>query len=183
MTTQYVPEIDVVIATALWLYSNSCVIQVISLPKGEGIDSIENRKKLKNKLLASNITLEAIRFKSEGPDIVASFNEGKDIWKIECKGLGKGREGTLRENFTRALASTVSYYDSRVGLRLGLAIPKHNTYLNLLGSKIPPALREELKLWIFLYNKDADSVEIFNPTSQIPSGEKRRGREIERIAE
>lgn len=167
MTTKYVSEIDVIIATALWLHSNNYMIQVISIPKGEGIDIAADRQKLMGKLAEKGIPLESIRFESKGPDIIASFDSG--IWKIECKGLGKGAEGTLRENFTRTLASTVSYFDSKENLRLGLAMPKHDTYINLISSKIPRALREVLNLWIFIYNPEINTIDIYDPISKVPS--------------
>ncbi len=166
MTNQYVSEIDVIIATAHWLHSNGWVLQIISVPKGEGIDHATDKERLKSKLLASNIPLP-VRFESKGPDIIASFNGG--IWKIECKGLGKGKAATLRNNFDRALSSTVSYYDSKIGLRLGLAMPKNGTYLHLIRSKIPQALRETLILWVFLYNADINTIEAIDPTSELPT--------------
>lgn len=170
MSIQNIPEIDVIIATALWLDSNGCALKTISIPKGKEMNSFASKQKLKTKLSAAKVSYESLSFKSEGPDIVASLNDSH--WKIECKGLGKGKTSTLRNNFDRALASAVSYYDSKTGIRLGLAIPKYDAYLNLIGSKIPQALRKALNLWIFLYDISTDSVEVIEPISQIPSKRK-----------
>lgn len=163
-----VPEIDVIIKVALWLNSNGYATKSVSIPKGSGIENSADKQKLIDKLSAAGISTNSISFQSEGPDIVASFNEG--YWKIECKGLGGGKVSTLRTNFDRALASVVSYYDSKTGIRLGLAIPKEDTYFNLIASKIPQPLREALDLWIFFIN--ADSVEVIEPKTQIPSKRK-----------
>ena len=168
MLRQKIPEIDIIIATALWLNSNGHALKSISIPKGLGIKRDVDKQKLIDKLSAAGISTNSISFKSEGPDIVASFNEGS--WKIECKGLGGGKGSTLRNNFDRALASAVSYYDSKTGIRLGFAIPKEDTYFNLIASKIPQPLREVLELWIFFIN--ADSVEVIEPKTQILSKRK-----------
>lgn len=122
MRLKSIPEIDIIIAVSLWLHSNGYILQTISIPKGKDINSSEDEQKLKRKLCEADVALDNLRFKAEEPDIEASFNDC--CWKIECKGLGRGKDSTLRNNFDRALASAVSYYDSKAGLRLGLALPK-----------------------------------------------------------
>ena len=79
------------------------------------------------------------------------------LWKIECKGLGaEVRTPTVRNNFDRALASMVSYYDKPKGLRLGLALPEE--YLKHLEVRLPRALGTALNLWVFLYVKSENTV-------------------------
>ena len=170
MTTKIIPEIDVLIAATLWLHSRGYTLQTISVPRGHGIDYTKDKQKLESKLCEANIPLKDLRLKSEGPDIVAILDDC--CWKIECKGLGKGKPATLRNNFDRAVASTVSYYDSKTDLRLGLALPKEYTYLNLIDKRIPQPLRETLDLWILLYNADTNSIELIEPTDSIPNIEK-----------
>ena len=182
MVRQRVPEIDVIIAIVPWLYSKGHVIQKISPPKGKGIDHAADIKKLKKRLCDLKIPSEDIIFESGGPDIVASFNGG--IWKIECKGLSPGTDQTLRNNFDRALASAVSYYDSETGIRIGLVMPKNDTYLGLIGKKISPALRKVLGLWVFLYNAGTDALEAIDPVSQLPEYIRtRRGEDISKLEE
>lgn len=163
MSNQNIPEIDVIIAVAVWLNLNGCTLKRISIPNAG--KNLADKEKLISKLSATGISTASVNFKSAGPDIVASFNGSE--WKIECKGLGGGRIQTLRNNFDRALASTVSYYTSETGIRLGLAMPNCSEYVNFMTNKIPKSLRKVLDLWIFL--TDSGSViEVIKPDEQIP---------------
>lgn len=163
MLRQKIPEKDVIIATAIWLNSNGCRLSKISVPKGQGIDNYEDKEKIRNKLSSAGIKVENLNFTNEGADIEAHFSGG--IWKIECKGLGDGKISTLRNNFDRALASAVSYYTSKTGIRLGLAMPKNDTYLSLISNRIPQALRESVNLWIFLYDSSTDLINVIEPST------------------
>jgi hypothetical protein len=101
-------------------------------------------------------------FRASGPDVVAQYNNVK--WKIECKGLSPGDERTKINNFSRAVASAVSYVDMPKDLRIGIALPDYDTYHKLVSKKIPQALRKKIDLWIMFYNQKKDSIEeIINP--------------------
>ena len=86
-------------------------------------------------------------FKSTGPDIVAS--SGAELWRFECKGMGEGTPQTQKNNFDRAVASVVSYYESS-DLRLGLALASGYLLEYRFGNRLPVALRKALNLWVFV---------------------------------
>ena len=161
MTFEVVPEIDVLIATGIWLHLQGWTIESISQPRGQGIDIYEERPRLRTKFSEAQLPTRNLRFNSSGPDIVA--RKDSDLWKIECKGLGTGTTQTLRNNFDRTLSSTVSYYDQKSGLRIGLAMPRNSTYLNLIRSRIPQALREAISLWILIYNSNDKTINPYEP--------------------
>jgi hypothetical protein len=98
---------------------------------------------------------------SQGPDIEAVC--GDEVWKIECKGLGNVTPQTLKNNFDRAIASAVSYYRKKEGLRIGLALPE--AYIAHMRERLPQALREAINLWIFLYITD-DEVVVWAPNQE-----------------
>lgn len=165
MKAQYVPEIDVIIAVAKWLHSNGWTIESLSLPRGQGIDSAGNKNKLTAALATLGIEEKNIRLLFKGEDIRA--RQGDNLWRIECKSLGADLpSSTVRTQFDRALASTVSYYDQTDGLRLGLALPEE--YIELIQDKVPQALRKAINLWIFLY-VSRDEVYVFAPGEEIPT--------------
>ena len=83
--------------------------------------------------------------------------------KVECKGLGEGKASTLRNNFDRALASAVSYYDRLEGIHLGLGFPDVPEYKNLISARLPDALRKKLNIWVFLLSEDRLNVKAFPP--------------------
>jgi hypothetical protein len=163
MINANVPEIDVLIETIVWLHSNGWVSDTVSLPKGQGFDSCEQIAKLCIRLTKEGIKLP--KQDSRGPDIIARKED--DVWKIECKGLGKGVAQTLRNNFDRALASAVSYFDQKNGLRIGIALPKEPTYLGLVQSRIPRALRESINMWVFLWDEGKKRLDVIEPNQQI----------------
>ena len=165
MTTQYVQEIDVNIAVAKWLHSNGWQLERISMPHGRGIDSIRNKAKLEAEFTAVGISISNIEFRPTGEDIRAR----KDgiLWRIECKSLGADLpSSTVRSQFDRALSSTVSNYNQRGRLRLGLALPEE--YNKLVRGRVPQALREAINLWILLYVSADDEVVVFAPEEEIP---------------
>ncbi len=78
-------ELNVLIATALWLLRNGWTIEAMSIAVGHGLPSIDYQKgKIREALMGEKV--ETISFKAKGPDIVARSQEG--IWRIECKGMG-----------------------------------------------------------------------------------------------
>ena len=107
MQTQYVPEIDVLIAVAKWLHSNGWQLEKVSMPHGKGIDPIRNQDKLEAEFTAFGILMNSIEFSQAGEDIRA--RQGSNLWKIECKCLSSGKSSTDKNNFDRAVASAVSY--------------------------------------------------------------------------
>ena len=160
---QLIPEVDVLIGVAGWLYSNGWQLERISLPTGRGIDVIRNMEKLKTEFATKGISLDDISFRRQGEDIRA--RRESEIWKIECKGLGEASPQTDKNNFDRAIASTVSYYTQRDALRLGLALPEW--YRKLIRKKVPQELRKAINLWIFLYVSH-NEVYDFAPSEELP---------------
>lgn len=158
-------EIDVLIATAIWLHTKGCTLESISIPTRQVMSVSAQKEKLRSKFAALNVPLTNELFKPYGPDIVARFERG--LWKIECKGLGEGVSQTLRNNFDRALSSAVSYYNQRDGLRLGLAMAECWDYNYLIRDRIPKALREALDMWIFIYSAADDELYVFEPSEDI----------------
>ena len=160
---QYVPEVDVLIGVAKWLHLKGWQIERLSMPHGQGIDSIANRNKLEAELTTAGIVTSNIKFMQAGEDIRA--RQGDELWKIECKCLGSGKRTTDKNNFDRAVASVVSYYTQSDGLRLGLALPEW--YKKFFPARLPQALREAIELWVFLYCSK-DEVYEFAPNEKTP---------------
>lgn len=156
MEAQYVTEPDVLIAVAKWLNSNGWQLEKVST---------RNKDKVKTEFTRLGIPLDNIEFRREGEDIRA--RQGSELWRIECKGLSSGTPETVKTNFDRAVASCVSYFTTREGLRLGLALPDSEEYKKFLRDKLPQALREAIELWIFLY-ASKDEVYEFAPNEAIP---------------
>ena len=158
MQTPLIPEVDVLIAVAKWLHSSGWQLETVST---------RNINKVKTELTAAGILTNNIEFRREGEDIRA--RQGDILWRIECKGLSSGKPETVKNNFDRAVASTVSYYMQRDGLRLGLALPEAYEYDKFLRSKLPQALRTAINLWILLYVSADDEVIVFAPDEEIPT--------------
>jgi len=70
---------------------------------------------------------------------------------------------TLKNHFDRAIASTVSYYDQTDGIQIGIALPYNEIYLEFIEKKIPKPLRKVTSMWIILYNKENESVDVISP--------------------
>ena len=120
--------------------------------------------------------LNKYRFYSgTGPDIEGLSKD--EFWRIECKGLGAGKNSTHRNNFDRALASTVSYYEDRVTEWpdhkpiIGLALPTAPVFRSLLKSKVRRPLRGQLNLWILLFNPDDSSITPIEPAADYDAAE------------
>ncbi len=158
MNTQLVPEVDVLIGVAKWLHQNGWQLDRFS-PRG-----LNDERKIKAELTAAGISIDNIEFRRAGEDIKA--RQGRNLWRIECKGLSNATDQTDKSNFDRAVASTVSYYNQSEGLRLGLALPEW--YKKFFQSKLPQALRKAVNLWIFLYVSIEDDVYVFSPNEEIP---------------
>ena len=166
-----VPENDVLIGVARWLWTEKRVWPVnFSIAQGQGIDAAESKRRLE----AAMASLEApegvaeFRFySSKGPDITGV--SGDEIWQIECKGIGAGKDATHRNNFDRALASTVSYYEDHVDgwpnqkPIIGLALPDAPIFRRLLKSKVRGSLRRRLNLWVLLFNRNDHAITPIEP--------------------
>ena len=174
--SKIVREIEVLIATFTYLLRSRKVLPYqFSVPSGKGINYkadleriLEPYKKVGQKPIISR----------EGADIAAISKT--EWWQVECKGTGSGKKQTQRNNFDRALASVVSYYeddpsDDRLGLPeeykkaqpfLGLALPDSNEYLNELTRRVRKPLRQKLNLWILLYESDTESIRPISPTDE-----------------
>jgi len=171
-----VPETDVVIAVMRWLWSRQprALPFQFSLPRGQGIDAEVDKRKLITAWKDLGITSKEPGFVDTGPDVIAiSLSE---FWQIECKGSGVGKQQTQRNNFDRALASCVSYYESKLPgdwsditetsetkTRLGLALPNSADYIRELKRRVRKPLREQLGLWVLLYLPERTSIQAIAP--------------------
>lgn len=151
---QPIQEIKVTVGVAKFLRSKGWTVDAISVPHGQGLDTQTHKNDVKS-------IFREMRFCNEGPDIIA--RHGDELWRIECKGLGNVAPSTLKNNFDRAVASAVSYYDQK-GMRVGLALPE--AYRKHIMQKLPRALREAIRLWIFLYVVD-EEIYVWGPDEDL----------------
>jgi hypothetical protein len=144
-----VSELEVLIATSLWLYEHNWQIDSISIATGAGLPPIERQKEVVLQEFRSAHIPFAIKtlFNHRGPDIVARSDEL--VWKFECKGISLAKPQTHRNNFDRAVASVVSYYDAQRP-RLGLALANDYLWQYHFGDRLPIALRQATDLWVIL---------------------------------
>src|SRR3989304_7215242 len=104
-----VPEIDVLVATVAFLKERGVTCYKISVARGRGIDK-RAAEASAWAALGDDIS-HSYPFSSEGADILGISET--EWWNVECKGSGTGVSQTQRNNFDRALASTVSYYEEK----------------------------------------------------------------------
>ena len=159
----FVEEIDVIIAVSIWLSKNGWCVKSISIPNNQKQSRYHQKEKLINALTQANLNIAQIEINASGPDIVAQKLDGEKLWKIECKGFGTGVIQTLKNNFDRAIASTVSYYDQEDEIQIGIALPHNKIYLEFIEKKIPKPLRKVTSMWIILYDKENESVKVISP--------------------
>jgi hypothetical protein len=164
-----VEEAVVLKATSNYLIRRGVLPYHFSVARGKGIDTSQTTTSL------------AAQFKSVGFDPHFSL-AGADIegisetewWRIECKGTGAGANQTQRNNFDRALASVVTYFEAppyplggtvfrNAKLFLGLALPASPQYLRELKRRVRSSLRKHLNLWVLLYESVDDSVKEVSP--------------------
>ena len=82
-------ELEVLISTSAWLVQNGWDLEAISIATGAGLPPVSNQKaQVRDTFKSKNISFPVSLFKNRGLDIIARLNDL--IWKIECKGLGKG---------------------------------------------------------------------------------------------
>jgi hypothetical protein len=113
-------------------------------------------------------------FSSDGADIEGLSET--EWWRVECKGTGVGKSRTQRNNFDRALASVVTYFEAppyplgpnyqTAKLFLGLALPSSPDYLRELKRRVRAPLRKHLNLWVLLYEPVRRSVKDISPDQE-----------------
>lgn len=173
-----VPEIKVLIASAVWLWKDRKVRPLqFSVASGKGIDMYSDKKRLQDALKAAGVpdsstlqnNLGIHQFLPAGPDIIGL--SATEFWQIECKGSGIGKKQTQRNNFDRALASVVSYYNEdldlpnlpNLALYLGLALPATSDYVLELRNRVKRPLRSRLNMWILLYDSETQVIRPIAP--------------------
>ncbi|OFY43237.1 MAG: hypothetical protein A2Z69_00485 [Bacteroidetes bacterium RBG_13_44_24] len=157
-------ELEVLIATVLWLLRNGWSVEAISIARGRGLPPVgQQKEKIRRAFHANNAPFDEKIFRPKGPDIIASSHDG--IWKIECKGLGEGRTQTHRNNFDRAVASVMSYFDNPQ-TRLGLALANDYLWVYHFSERLPQTLRAATNLWVFLLENGA--IYPYEPTEELP---------------
>ena len=158
-------ELEVLIATTTWLVRNGWDIETISVAQGSGLPTVDSQKeKIRKAFNTENKPFDKKMFKPRGPDIIARSHA--DIWKIECKGLGKGKSSTQRANFDRAVASAMSYFNTPQ-TRLGLALANDYLWVYNFSERLPQALRKATNLWVFLFENG--TIYPYEPIEDLPS--------------
>lgn len=169
---QIIQENDVLIATIKFLVKRGVKPYKLSIAKGKGINRDFSMNQISEVFASHNIL--PTYFDDKGQDVIGVSKT--EWWQVECKGSGKGVQSTQRNNFDRALASVVSYYEKETkGLPrayesysdaqpyLGLALPSSPAYLKELKKRVRQPLRERLNLWILLYEPELKSIRAVSP--------------------
>jgi len=166
-----VEETEVLTATAKYLAKRGVLPYRFSLPSGQRTDVGIVKKALSEPFRKFGVEPE---FVGSGPDVIG-FSD-TEWWAVECKGLGAGKPSTLRNNFDRALASTVSYFDECPpephqdrDLYLGLALPLSEQYLRELRRRVRSPLRQRLNLWVLLFDPRSNQIYAVQPDSSYDS--------------
>ena len=170
---QVIPEIDVLVATTVFLKERGVKPYRISVPKGKGMDKTSYQERIW-KILTSNSAPDVFPFSPEGPDIIGISET--EWWQVECKGFGSAKRQTHINKFERGLASVVSYYEDEarelpkhyeqyrnVQHYLGLALPASPEYLKELNKRVRQPLRKRLNLWVLLYEPKSKSIRALSP--------------------
>lgn len=176
MPSLIIPELDVLLATVLWLRERGCRPIRLSISSGSHAGRRADRIRLREQLAAAGLST-GWTTASEGPDVVAA--SPNEVWKVECKGAGTGVASTQRNNFDRALASTVSYYGGwtsevagappEATRYLALAIPWTPDYARELRRRVRTDLRTRLGLWILLYDPGSSAIIAVEPGTEYPT--------------
>ncbi|SRR5712692_663452 len=172
MATEFtVAEPDVLVATTLFLIERGVTPYQFSVAAGKGIDTSGATERLRSAFAAIG---RSPRFSGNGPDILGISDS--EWWVVECKGSGTGQPQTQRNNFDRALASVVSYYEEEpqgvstqqqgVTVCLCLALPATRAYLNELQRRVRSPLRRRLNLWVLLCEPSSRSIKPVSPDAQ-----------------
>lgn len=167
-----VEETKVLEATSNYLIRRGVFPYHFSVPRGRGIDTSQTSASLSAQFKSVGF---GPSFSSEGADIEGISKT--EWWRIECKGAGSGTNQTQRNNFDRALASVVTYFEAppypfasaafgEAKLYLGLALPASHQYLRELKRRVRSSLRRHLNLWVLLYEPVDDSVKEVSPDQE-----------------
>lgn len=163
-----ISEGEVLLGTLRFLLGRKAIPFQVSVPTGQGIDTNQIKNEVKN--IFANVKFDP-EFVGSGPDVIAISED--EYWIVECKGTGKGQPSTQRNNFDRALASTVSYYEDNPAntpdwakdssIFIGLALPNSKQYLHELKRRVRMPLRKRLNLWVLLYDAASKQIMEISP--------------------
>lgn len=166
-----IQEGTVLLAAIRFLLRRKAIPYQVSVASGQGIDAEQIKSEVRH--IFGEVPFEPA-FKGAGPDVVAVSED--EWWQVECKGVGTGKPQTQRNNFDRALASVVSYYDDApeelpnwaegATPFLGLALPASTTYLSELKRRVRLPLRRQLNLWVLLYDSSTKAIHAVNPAGE-----------------
>lgn len=166
-------EGDILVAATVFLVQRGLVPYQFSVAAGRGLNNTDTIKRLRDAF--ASIGHPSPDFTGNGADILAVSEE--EWWAIECKGSGAGQPQTQRNNFDRALASVVSYYEEKprglpanfanATVFIGLALPATKAYLNELRRRVRTPLRKRLNLWVLLYQPDSKLIRAVSPEEDI----------------
>ena len=157
-----VAEGDVVVAVLRFLQARGVTPCRVSLARGQGVNAPQTERTVLQEF-------PHVQLVDSGPDIVP--NSSDEWWQVECKGQGRGTPQTQRNNFDRALASVVSYYEgtapnesgTRAKPYLALALPSSDDYRRELKRRVRIALRVRLGLWVLLYEPQTKGIVPYPP--------------------
>ena len=177
-----VPEIDILIGCSLWLCRRGALPLAFSIASGHGIDANRDRQRLLDALDKAGFSNSMAQFRPDGPDVTAVSKS--EFWQVECKGAGEGKQSTQRNNFDRALSSTVTYFTDRsprfsgelsilnsATPFLGLALPATREYLDQLQRRVRSPLRKRLNLWVSLYDLKSLTITAVSPDESFPKSQ------------
>ena len=169
MTHSPVKETEIIRAVASFLIHRGALPYRFSVPRGKGMNTGETTDYLRQWFGKAGFEPE---FSSQGADVEALSDT--EWWRIECKGIGSGKSPTHRNNFDRALASVVTYFEEppyplgeknqNVQLCLGLAVPTSPTFLHQINRRVRSPLRKRLNLWILLCEQPSGVVKAVSPS-------------------
>lgn len=182
MAKVIVTEPQVLLATFDWLLDRSILPYNFSISGGPSPEEREEQEELKKEILrryeaASDKHARRLipDFSQGGPDIEAISSS--ELWRIECKGIGKGSPQTQSSKFNDALAGAVSYYTDKTeeigpdlkerALFLGLALPDTDKYMKELKRRVRNPLRQRLNLWILLFEMETGKIRPISPEEEI----------------
>lgn len=165
---EIITEGEVLLETLRFLLKRKAIPFQVSVPSGQDIDTNQIKNEVKS--IFGNVDFDP-DFVGSGPDVIAVSDS--EYWIVECKGTGKGKPQTQRNNFDRALASTVSYYEDKPSnppdwakdssIFLGLALPNSKQYMNELKRRVRMPLRKRLNLWVLLYDVESKQIKEISP--------------------
>lgn len=158
-TASTVSEIEVLLATLVWVAQRGARLRAVSVAAGQVISQRETVQRLPAAFEHAGIEYQGCEFRARGPDVVAE--SAREYWQIECKGIGVGSPQTHRNNFDRALASVVSFFIDtppstcpHARPLLALALPYTDIFVSQVRQRVSVALRRRLDLWILLYEPE-----------------------------